>query len=158
MFKYAEIYGGKIRDVRESTMPYIDFVSLFSPKSYWLDVTGVDCEVGYVQSFKEGQGIIFIAPPSITPTTMEDVVDEYTAKVQEYLDATARERGYDGILSLCSYVTSTDATFAKEGQAGVAWRDAVWRKCYEMLEEVQAGTRTAPTDIISELPSFTWGD
>ena len=104
-----------------------------------------------------GITIVQDADPVYVPTT-EDVVNGYIAEVQFYLDSTAQERGYDGILSLCSYATSKNPKFGKEGQAGVEWRDAVWSKCYEILEEVQAGTRTAPTDIISELPIFTWGE
>jgi hypothetical protein len=85
-------------------------------------------------------------------------VASFSNHVQEHLDKTAQTRNYDGIMSLCTYATSTNEKFRREGQAGVEWRDAVWSKCYEILEEVQAGTRTAPTDIISELPVFTWGD
>lgn len=103
-----------------------------------------------------GITIIQEADPVYVPTT-EDIVNGYITDVQFYLDSTAQERGYDGILSLCSYATSKSPKFGKEGQAGVEWRDAVWSTCYEILEEVQAGTRVMPTDIISELPIFTWG-
>jgi hypothetical protein len=36
------------------------------------------------------------------------------------------------------------------------WRDAVWLRCYEVLAEVQAGTRPVPTEaeLIALLPSF----
>ena len=90
-----------------------------------------------------------------------DQVKYFTDIVQSHLDGVAKTRNYDGILSLCSYVTSTNATFSKEGQAGVEWRDAVWAKCYEILDAVKAGTRTdIPTaeQLILELPVFTWGD
>ena len=78
--------------------------------------------------------------------------------MQSYLDVKAKERNYDNILSLCTYATSTNPAFAKEGQAVVEWRDAVWAKCYEILAVVQAGTREVPTDIISELPVINWGE
>ncbi len=83
---------------------------------------------------------------------------EMTQTVQEHLDATAREKNYDGILSLCTYATSTNTKFAAEGQAGVEWRDAVWDKCYTLLAEVQAGTRPIPSkeDLLLMLPSFNW--
>lgn len=86
------------------------------------------------------------------------LITDFTNLVQNYLDTKARERNYDNILSLCTYATSTNEKFRREGQAGVEWRDAVWNKCYEILAEVQVGTRTAPADIIAELPIFTWGD
>lgn len=78
--------------------------------------------------------------------------------VQKHLDATANEKGYDGILSLCSYATSLDATFSAEGQAGVEWRDAVWRYCYQVMNACLENTRTAPTaaELIAELPAMQW--
>lgn len=92
------------------------------------------------------------------PPTLEQIIARMTAAVQAHLDDKARERNYDGILSLCTYATSLNAKFAAEGQAGVEWRDAVWAMCYEILADVQAGTRPAPTaeQLIAELPSFTW--
>ncbi|WP_158892495.1 MULTISPECIES: hypothetical protein [unclassified Pseudomonas] len=78
--------------------------------------------------------------------------------VGTYMDQAARTRRYDSILSLCTYVSSTDATFAAEGQAGVDFRDACWRYCYDTLAEVQAGTRPAPEldAFLGELPRLTW--
>jgi hypothetical protein len=74
------------------------------------------------------------------------------------LDETAKERGYDSILSLCTYATSTAAKFSDEGQAGVSWRDEVWAKGYSILADVESGSRAIPTEseLLSELPSFVW--
>lgn len=90
--------------------------------------------------------------------TPEQVQQRMVASVQRHLDATAKTRGYDGILSLASYAASTNQHFAAEGQAGVAWRDAVWGYCYGVLAAVQAGTRTIPTEdeLIAELPVMVW--
>ena len=84
--------------------------------------------------------------------------DTYVNAVQAHLDAEARTRNYDSILSLCTYATSTDVKFAAEGQAGVAWRDAVWAKCYSTLVDVATGVRTQPTveEFIAELPTIIW--
>lgn len=78
--------------------------------------------------------------------------------VQRHMDETARERGYDNIMSLCTYATSSKAKFAAEGQAGVEWRDDVWAHCYTELEKAEAGGRSVPTvdELIAELPPFTW--
>ena len=91
---------------------------------------------------------------------MERIKTELTNAIQAHLDTKARERNYDGILSLCTYATSTNAKFQQEGQAGVVWRDACWAKGYEVMEAVLAGTRAIPTavELIAELPIFTWGE
>ena len=68
--------------------------------------------------------------------------------VQNMLDNTAKAKRYDSILSACSYAAYPNQ-FQTEGQEFVAWRGAVWAKCYEILGEVEAGTRAAPT--VSEL-------
>lgn len=94
-------------------------------------------------------------PPEPTP---EEVLAELTAAVQRHLDDTARTRNYDGILSLCTYAQDPDPKFAAEGMAGVAWRSAVWRTCYSVMDEVLAGTRGIPTaeELIALLPPFAW--
>lgn len=85
-------------------------------------------------------------------------INRLTSAVQAHLDATARERNYDGILSLCTYATSNNSRFSLEGQAGVVWRDAVWAKCYQVMDEALAGSRSVPTEaeLIAELPAFSW--
>ena len=78
--------------------------------------------------------------------------------IQSMLDEKAKERGYDSILSLCTYATSTAAKFAAEGQAGVSWRDEVWAKGYAILADVESGARAIPTvdEFLAELPNFAW--
>lgn len=90
---------------------------------------------------------------SATPT-----VAQYTAAIQSMLDAKAQERHYDSILSACTYVTSTNATFHAEGQACVQWRDAVWAESYELMAQVQAGTLAQPTipALLAMLPAMVW--
>lgn len=96
------------------------------------------------------------APPP--PPTAEQTIASLTGDVQAHLDATARTRNYDGILSLCSYASSAHPTFGAEGLAGVAWRDAVWAACYAIMADVQAGTRAVPTTaaLLAELPAMVW--
>ena len=83
---------------------------------------------------------------------------QLTDAVQLYMDDTVSKKGYDNILSACSYSNSTDETFRAEGQACLKWRDEVWRKCYNILAEVLAGKRTIPTEkeLIAELPEIDW--
>lgn len=85
-------------------------------------------------------------------------IKEYQDAVQAMLDAKARERNYDGILSLCSYITSTNLAFAAEAAAGVAGRDAAWSTCYQALADVQNNLRPAPTvaALLAEIPAIVW--
>ena len=86
------------------------------------------------------------------------IVPALVNAVQEHLDATAQQRGYDGILSLCSYATSSVPQFAAEGQAGVTWRDACWTHCYATLAACRDGEMAIPTtdELVSALPLFVW--
>lgn len=87
------------------------------------------------------------------------VLKDVVSNTQARLDTFARTRNYDGILSLCTYATSPTAKFSAEGQYGVVARDATWAKLYEMLAEVQAGTRPMPgsfADVEPELPALVW--
>lgn len=81
-----------------------------------------------------------------------------TDAMQSYLDQTAQTRGYDGILSLCSYATSSNPSFGPEGQAGVALRDAVWAYGYAVIDDITAGKRAAPTvaELVAALPAIIW--
>ena len=94
----------------------------------------------------------------VMPQEPDDVRQRLTGVIQAHLDATAQQRNYDGILSLCSYATSSHAQFAAEGQAGVKWRDAVWKLGYQLLDEVKSGEREIPTDdeLIAMLPPMEW--
>ena len=85
-------------------------------------------------------------------------VPEYVAAVQAMLDAKAKERMYDGILSACTYATSLNPKFNAEGQACVEWRDAVWARCYELMGDVESGELPQPTiqGLLGMLPTMDW--
>ena len=98
-------------------------------------------------------------PPEPPPRRPEELQAEIVAATQARLDTFARTRSYDGILSACTYATSTVPRFQAEGQYCVEARDATWARLYEMLAEVQAGTRPVPngfSDVEPGLPALTW--
>lgn len=100
----------------------------------------------------------FAASPA-SPLDPEQVQADIVQATQQRLDDFARARNYDGILSACTYATSAVPAFQSEGRRAVGLRDATWAKLYEMLAEVQAGTRPAPgsfADIEPELPALRW--
>lgn len=99
-----------------------------------------------------------IAPENETKSLNEKKAALVT-QLQKRLDDFARTRNYDGILSAASYATSTNPKFSLEGQYCVQLRDDTWAKAYQILSEVEAGTRPAPEsieDFESELPTMAW--
>ncbi len=84
------------------------------------------------------------------------IQQQLTQAVQNVLDAQAQELNYDSCLSVCSYVDTGVQKFDDEGRAFRAWRSAVWAKGYEILAEVQAGTRAIPTEeeLLTMLPEL----
>ncbi len=87
------------------------------------------------------------------------VKEEIVFNTQKRLDEFARTRLYDGILSACTYATSSVPKFYNEGQYCVDARDSTWAALYTILAEVEAGTRTMPSgfaDIESTLPQLIW--
>lgn len=89
---------------------------------------------------------------------LESVKAKFTMFIQSYMDAQAKMRGYDGILSLCTYATSTNPKFAGEGQAGVIFRDQCWTEGYAILAEVESGQRAIPTEseLLAALALLVW--
>lgn len=108
---------------------------------------------------KAGNTALPMAAPVIVPPTPQEVQASVTLATQQRLDAFARTRNYDGILSACTYATSNLAQFAAEGVYCVSARDATWAALYTVLAQVQAGTRPMPAgfaDVESDLPALEW--
>lgn len=97
---------------------------------------------------------------SLTPENAEDygyvpVQKYYIQQVQAHLDAKAQTRGYDNIVSACSYAAVPN-TFQAESIAFINWRSAVWAYLYQGFADVLAGSRELPpvTSLINELPTL----
>lgn len=89
--------------------------------------------------------------------TPEQIIASITAAVQAHMDAAARAAGYENIRSAVTYADEPAVPrFQAEGRAFRAWRSLVWARCYELLDEVKAGTRPAMTadEVIAELPAL----
>lgn len=89
----------------------------------------------------------------------EQIKAEIVAATQERLDTFARTRNYDGILSACTYASSTVPKFRDDGQYCVNARDATWYALYQFMAEVELGQRPVPTgyaDVEPSLPALEW--
>lgn len=74
------------------------------------------------------------------------------------LDKIVQARGYDDVFTCISYVDSTDEIFKREANIVLAWRDKVWRLCYDVLADVNAGRRAVPSEseLLAMLPKLEW--
>lgn len=90
--------------------------------------------------------------------TAEHLLASYTSAIEAHVDGVAGSRDYSGAVSLASYIASTNAIWAAEAQAFVAWRDDVWQFALAELARVEAGEiqPTALPDLIASLPAITW--
>lgn len=95
---------------------------------------------------------------AVTPRNADAVKAVWTrrksAVVQNHLDTTAQEAGYDNILAAISYVNSP--TYGAEATNFRNWRDACWVAFYPILNAALAGTTPMPSDsaLIAALPTF----
>lgn len=107
-------------------------------------VTHIDTTSGYSVDYK------------VEPMASVELVEAFKEKIQEVLDTAAREKGYDNIVSACSYA-GYDNPFKAEGEAFGKWRAEVWAKGYELLGEIENGSRKLPEsfrEILDLLPIF----
>lgn len=77
-------------------------------------------------------------------------------RIQDLLDEKAIAKGYDNILSACSYA-GFDNPFRKEGEKFGQWRSEVWSKGYAILKDITEGHRKLPKsfkEILDELPTL----
>lgn len=162
---FAEIRYGKVAYIYETTRTLEEFKSLFVPATLLVDVSGIECGVGWKVDF--GTGIEtpnFIPPKVIIPPTAEETFkatkNALLKTVDDLLDSTVQERGYDNIAKCVTYEGDIDPIFNREGTAAKQWRSKVYRTCYNILAGVEAGYRPIPTEaeLLAELPKIDWGD
>lgn len=90
---------------------------------------------------------------------IQQLKNNLVGMTQQRLDTFAQTRGYDGILSACTYAESLISKFSDEGSYCKSVRDETWAKLYDILSEVESGTRPLPEsyeEIESELPKLEW--
>lgn len=134
-------------------LPYVGesldaLVSMYSPVRFWEEQ---EMQVKLPTVGTKGTSTPI---PSIT----EPTVHNYIIAIQIMLDSTAQEKGYDSILSACTYANSVVPKFKAEGQACVEWRDNVWYTCHNLLSKLEAGEIAKPTiqEVLQSMPDIQW--
>jgi len=91
------------------------------------------------------------------PPTAEQIIAQYEARVQQWLDEQARALGYDDIKTAISYAEEPAVPkYQQEGQAMRRLRSLAWARCYEILNAARAGQRSFPTEeeLIAEMEAL----
>ncbi len=74
--------------------------------------------------------------------------NSYEQLVTDYLNQTAKSRGYDDIVSMCSYAGAPNK-YQAEAIAFLTWRSDVWDYCPKLFNDVAAGTVSLPAfDVV----------
>ncbi len=94
------------------------------------------------------------APKEPPPLTINDFV----YGMQIHFESVAREKDYDGVLSIVSYAQSTSLKWQSEAEAFIAWRDECWAYGYQELDKYERGERTigSVAQFVAELPVIVW--
>lgn len=115
--RFAQPLYGKIIYIFETDLAFDQLSTVFSPTTYWIDVTGIDCEVGYLVEFKEGVGLVLTPPPN-----KELTLDELKAQKLELIDALTAKKITNGFVSECTgfpvmYDSDKDTQLTMQGVA-----------------------------------------
>lgn len=105
--------------------------------------------------------VYWLSPIDSIPVTAEnaeslgyvDLEKFFKATVQDWLDGAAVARGYDDIVSACSYAAAPNP-FQAESLAFITLRGNVWAYCFTEFGKILSGERSLPDDIGTELSQF----
>jgi hypothetical protein len=110
---------------------------------------------GFVDLTEEQVAALSLTAAEVNSQLRESLV----SAVQNKLDEFARSRGYDSILSACTYVNSPVAKFSEEAKHCVIVRSNTWNSLFAIFDSVDSGAREMPkqfSDIEDELPELKW--
>lgn len=97
--------------------------------------------------------------PEETSQAMQALQASIVSATEQRLDSFAQTRNYDDIKSASDYAGCSVLKFSVEGQYCKDKRAETWARMYQLLAEIQSGTRPVPRgyeDIESELPVLAW--
>lgn len=115
--RFAQPLYGKIIYIYETDLKKEELATIFDPSTYWIDVTGLDCEVGYILEYVEGGGLRFVPPPN-----EEYTFEEEQARMLEKVDVWTESKITGGFISQCTgntvrYDSDKDTQLTMQGIA-----------------------------------------
>jgi hypothetical protein len=122
-----------------------------SPLMKWVDCPD-DCVAGW--EYINGE----VVRPQPPVKTLPEIVAEFSAGLQEFIDSVAAQKQYGSALYCASYGNSTNQQWKAEAETFIAWRDGVWVYCYTELAKFESGERAAVSfdEFKTELPAIAW--
>lgn len=90
---------------------------------------------------------------------LEELKNEFVTIAQEKLDSFAREKQYDDIKTLVTYVDDANPVFDSQARIGKEKRSQMWTSLTKIMEDVVSGAREVPNsfeDIENDLPPLVW--
>lgn len=133
-------------------------ITRFGDVDYYLSPTDEQLVNSHLYKLNSNNKIVDrFTKKELAEQQLQKTIKEYEKKIQEHLDKTAQAKGYDNILSACSYAGHSAAgTFYHEGRAFLAWRSGVWKYLYPELKKIQQDKGKLPSveDVIAKLPTI----
>ena len=143
---YAYVFPTPIPDYNPITQYYIGKSPILTSKGIW-------AEQWEIVDYPQEQIIIN------QEEQKNQIKTSIVQQTQQRLDDFANTKNYDGIMSCCTYASSTNQQFISEAEYCISARDATWTTLYQILSDVENNIRPIPssfTEIEPELPVLEW--
>jgi hypothetical protein len=121
----------------------------------WIPITASQDDPntnGLFNQLSKATDVLQYVPPS-TEVLISEKITEYENLLQNHLDKTAQSKGYDSIISACSYAGYTNP-YQAESQSFIAWRGAFWAESYNLIPNYNLENIPTIEELIALLPKF----
>lgn len=143
---YAYVFPAPIPSYDPITQYYIEVAPKLSIKNNW----------------EQQWEVVDLSVEQIAINELEhrnQIKNSIEQQTQQRLDDFAKTRNYDGIMSCCTYASSSNLNFKAEADYCISARDATWTTIYQILADVENNVRPLPAsyeEIQAELPVLQW--
>lgn len=112
--RFAQLIYGKVIDIQDAESK-AQLALIFDPSTYWTDVTGMKCEVGYIAQFVDGGGIVFVDPlKPIEPIVPSSVDEAKDIKKLQLGKAFAKRRDARRFVEVTPQVLAADGSVSED--------------------------------------------